>query len=144
MAIDKKALAQTLYINNSMTQDEVAKAVGVSLRTVNQWCKKDRWNTLRTGLSITREQQIANLYEQVKAVNETVLARPEGKRAPTAEEADILRDLADVISKLEKDVGISEIVSCGMQFVDFVRAIDTEKAKEFVDLWDAFLKSKLR
>lgn len=37
----------------------------------------------------------------------------------------------------------AEIVSCGMKFCDFMRSMDSEKAKEVNGYWDAFLRSML-
>ena len=45
--------------------------------------------------------------------------------------------------EMEDDAGISELVGAGLRFSDWLRRIDLERAKEFVKLWDAFLKEQI-
>lgn len=52
--------------------------------------------------------------------------------------------LAAAIKSMETDVGISDIISVGMRFGEFLRRIDLEKAKEYVKLWDVFLKEQIK
>ena len=44
---------------------------------------------------------------------------------------------------METDVGIADIISVGMRFISWIRPVDVEKAKEFIRLWDAFIKDSL-
>lgn len=139
----KKELAQILYVQEKKTEAEIAELLGVSRSAVSQWVTKEKWNELRSGVSIAKEQQIMNLYHQINLINEDVMNRPDGERKVNVKEAKIIADLADAVKKLETDIGIAEIVSCGMKFCDFMRSMDSEKAKEVNGYWDAFLRSML-
>ncbi len=139
----KRELAQILYVQEKKTEAEIADLLGISKSAVSQWVVKCKWNELRSGVSIAKEQQIMNLYHQINLINEDVMNRPEGERKVTVKEAKIIADLADAVKKLETDIGIAEIVSCGMKFCDFMRSMDSEKAKEVNGYWDAFLRSML-
>lgn len=139
----KKELAQILYVQEKKTQNEIAELLGVSYVTVSKWATKEKWQELRSGVSIAKEQQIMNLYHQINLINEDVMNRPDGERKVTVKEAKIIADLADAVKKLESEIGIAEIVSCGMKFCDFMRTMDQEKAKEVNGYWDAFLRSML-
>ena len=139
----KKELAQILYVQEKKTQNEIAELLGVSYVTVSKWATKEKWQELRSGVSIAKEQQIMNLYHQINLINEDVMNRPDGERKVTVKEAKIIADLADAVKKLESEIGIAEIVSCGMKFCDFMRTMDAEKAKEVNGYWDAFLRSML-
>ncbi len=44
---------------------------------------------------------------------------------------------------MEEDVGISDLISSGMRFGDWLRTVDIEKAKEFINYWDAFIKDQI-
>lgn len=44
---------------------------------------------------------------------------------------------------METDVGIADIISVQTKFIEFLRSIDFEKAKELTQLSDAFIKSLL-
>lgn len=139
----KKSWAQTLYLKESLTQQEIADRVGVSRVTVNKWVRDGKWEEHKAGLTITREQQIANLYRQVAEINRTIESRPDGERFASSGEADILAKLSSAIRKMETDAGIADIISVLTQFINFVRPADLEKAKDITRLADAFIKSRL-
>ena len=94
-------------------------------------------------MSLSREQQISNLHRQVMELNNVILSRPEGERYATAPEADTLGKLAAAIKKMETDVGIADLVSVGIRFIEWIRPIDLDKAKEVTILWDKFIKDQL-
>ncbi|MBQ9231570.1 MAG: DUF1804 family protein [Prevotella sp.] len=139
----KKDWARTLYLRENLTQQEIADRVGVSRKTVNRWVGDGKWEEHKAGLTITREQQIANLYRQVAAINRTIEEKPEGERYASPSEADILSKLSSAIKKMEVEAGIAEIISVLMGFIDFIRPMDLDKAKEITRLADNYIKSKL-
>lgn len=140
----KKMLARELYVLGNNTFEEIAQKVGAQRQTISRWAKAGNWDTLKTGMSITREQSLKNMYQQLDEMNSAILARDPGKRHPDTKEADVMAKLATAIKKLENDVGISDIISVGMRFGEFLRRIDLDKAKEYVKLWDVFLKEQIK
>lgn len=139
----KKDYARTLYLKDNLTQQEIADKVGVSRKTVNRWATTEKWETMKVGLTLSKEQQISNLHRQVIELNNNILSRPEGKRYATPPEADTLGKLAAAIKKMETDIGIADVVSVGMRFAEWLRPVDLEKAKELAILWDKFIKDML-
>lgn len=139
----KKSWAQTLYLKENLTQQEIAERVGASRVTISKWIRDGKWEERKAGLTITREQQIATLYRQVAEINRTIEGRQEGERFASVSEADTLVKLSSAIKKMETDAGIADIISVLTQFINFVRSADLEKAKEITRLADAFIKSKL-
>lgn len=139
----KKDYARTLYLKDNLTQQEIADKVGVTRKTVNRWVTAEKWEEMKVGMTLTREQQVANLHRQVAEINRVILEREEGKRFATAPEADTLNKLATAIKKMETDVGIADIISVGMKFINWLRPFDLEKSKEFLRFWDAFIKDSL-
>ena len=137
--------AKSMYIYENRTQAEIAEAVGVSRQTVIRWCKDDKWDELKVSMTMTREEQIKNLHRQLSEINRTISERPEedGPRYATPREADIISKLTDAINKLEKDVGIHDIVSAGNKFINWLRPVDLDMTKTFVGLYDKFIKSLL-
>ena len=136
----KKDYARMLYLKENLTQQEIAERVGVSL---SRWMGAGKWEEMKTGLTLTREQQIGELHRQVAEINRVIREREPGKRFATPAEADTLGKLAATIKKLETDVGISDLISVGMRFGDWLRPQDPEKAKEMVRLFDLFIKDSL-
>lgn len=142
-AQQKKDYARTLYLKDNLTQQEIAEKVGVARKTVNRWCTTEKWEEMKVGLTLTREQQVVNLHRQVAEINRSILEREDGKRFASPSEADTLGKLAAAIKKMETDIGISDIISVGMKFVSWLRPFDLEKSKEFLRFWDAFIKDSL-
>lgn len=139
----KKEWAKTLYLKENLTQQEIADRVGVSRVSVNRWIADGKWEEQKVGLTLTREEQVANLYRQVAEINRKIAERPEGERFASNAEADILGKLSAAIRKMETDVGIADVISVQTKFIEFLRPIDLGKAKELTQLSDAFIKSLL-
>jgi len=140
----KKEWTKTLYLKENLTQQEIADKVGVARQTVIRWIQKEKWEELKTSLTLTRQEQIAHLYRQVAEINAGILQRPDGERFPNSKEADILGKLAAAINKMETDVGIKDICEVGTKFANWLRQIDLVKAQNFVALYDAFIKDMLK
>ena len=132
----KKGYARTLYLKDNLTQQEIADKVGVSRNTINRWIAAEKWEEMKVGMTLTREQQVASLHRQVAEINRVISEREEA-------EADTLNKLATAIKKMETDVGVADIISVGMKFINWLRPFDLDKSKEFLRLWDAFIKDSL-
>jgi hypothetical protein len=139
----KKEWALSLFIKDNLTQAEIAEKVGVSRQTVNRWAAAEKWEERRVGVTMTREQQIGNLYKQIAEINRVIASREEGKRFATAPEADSITKLTTAIKKLETEAGIADIISVGIKFINWLRPYDLGKSKEFLKLWDAFIKDNI-
>lgn len=140
----KKDWAKMLYLKEHLTQVEISERVGVSKVTINKWVKAEKWEELKVSVSITREEQLANMYRQIAEINKVISTREKGERFATSKEADIINKIAASIERMEKEVGISDIISVSKAFLDWVRKSDTEKAKELSYMFDSFIKEKLK
>ena len=121
----KKEWAKTLYLRENLTQQEIADRVGCSRVTVSNWV------------------QAGNRHRQVAEINRAIADRPEGERFATSKEADILGKLAAAISKMEQEIGIADTISVLTSFIEWLRPLDLEKAKEITRFADAYIKDKL-
>jgi transcriptional regulator with XRE-family HTH domain len=139
----KKEWAAMLYLKENLTQAEIAEKVGVSKVTMNKWVKGEKWEERKVGITLTREEQIKNLYRQVAEINEVISGREKGKRFSTTAEADTLSKLSGAIKKMETETGIADIISVGTRFIEFLRTIDLDKAKDITRLFDLFIKQNL-
>lgn len=139
----KKEWAKTLYMRENLTQQEIAERVGVSRVTVSNWVRAGKWEEQKAGLTLTRQEQVANLYRQVAEINRAISARAEGERFPNSKEADILGKLSAAIRNMEQETGIADIISVLTGFIEWLRPFDLEKAKELIRLADAYIKDKL-
>ncbi len=139
----KKALAKDIYLLGSYTLEEIAQKVETTRQTVSRWAKAEGWDELKAGMTIGREQILKNLYRQINEINTNINAREQGQRHASSKEADILMKLSAAIKKMEDDVGISELISSGTRFTDWLRKVDLDKAKDFIGYWDAFIKDQI-
>ncbi|WP_417128292.1 DUF1804 family protein [Phocaeicola sp.] len=140
----KKMLAREIYLLGSYTYEEIAQKVGAQRQTISRWAKAGNWDNLKAGMTVTREAILSRMYQHLNNMNMAILEREPAKRKPDTKEADVMVKLASAIKRMETDVGISDIISVGMRFGEFLRRIDLEKAKEYVKLWDVFLKEQIK
>jgi transcriptional regulator with XRE-family HTH domain len=140
----KKEWAGMLYLKENLTQAEIAEKIGVSRQTISKWIKAEKWEERKVGITLTREEQIASLYRQVAEINKAIDERPKGERFASSKEADILGKLSAAIKKMETDTGIADIISVGTRFIEFVRPIDLDSAKNITRLFDAFIKTSIK
>jgi putative ATPase subunit of terminase (gpP-like) len=141
--IQKKDWARMLFLKENLTQGEIAERVGVARATINRWAQAEKWEEQKVGLTLTRETQVASLYRQVAEINRAIMEKPEGQRFADSKEADILGKLSSAIRKLENEVGISETISVLTHFIEWLKSLDMAKAKELVQLADAFIRNSL-
>ncbi|WP_294549535.1 helix-turn-helix domain-containing protein [uncultured Bacteroides sp.] len=139
----KKDWAKMLYTKETLTQAEIAERVGVSRVTVNNWINKGNWEQLKVSITITREEQLKNLYRQMAELNDAISKKPIGQRFPSTAEADTISKLSNAIEKMETEVGLSYIISVFSGLLQWVRTYDPTQAKEITPLLDAYVKSKL-
>ena len=140
----KKALAREIYLLGNYTFEEIAQKVGTQRQTVGRWAKAGNWEGLKAGMTVTREEILKRMYQHLNNINAAILERAPGERQPDSKEADVMVKLASAIKHMEADVGISDIISVGMRFAEWMRRADLEKAKEFVRLWDVFQQEQMR
>lgn len=139
----KKEWARTLYLRENLTQQEIAGRVGVSRVTISNWIKSGKWEEHKAGITLTRQEQVNNLYRQVAEINRNIAERKEGERFASSKEADILGKLSAAISKMEQEVGIADKISVLTDFINWIRELDSDKAKDITALADAYIKDKL-
>lgn len=140
--IDKKSIARSLFLDGNYTQEEIADKVGTTRQTVSRWIREDNWEEVKASVAITPAQIISQWNRQIIEVNNAIAARDEGQRYATPAEADALAKLAGAINKLQNDVGVSDCVSVAMRFLSWLRPLDVEAAKQFNNLFDAFIKDQ--
>ena len=140
--IDKKGIAKSLYLDGNYTQEEIADKVGTTRQTVSRWVKAENWEEIKASVTITPAQIIAQRNRQIVEINKKINARPDGERFATTQEADALSKLAGSIKKLEADIGVPDCVSVAMRFLSWLRPLDIEAAKQFNNLFDAFIKDQ--
>jgi transcriptional regulator with XRE-family HTH domain len=140
----KKEWAQQLYCQGDFTQKAIADKVGVSEKTLSKWAKDDNWDKLRKSLLISKQEQLAMMYDQLSEINAAIRKKPEGERYADSKEADIMVKITSAIEQLEEETNVTDVFEVGKRFISFLQQHDFEKSKEVVDLYDAFIKEVLK
>jgi hypothetical protein len=139
----KQDYAKLLYLKTTMTQKEIAEKIGVTEKTLGSWVRKGDWEVLRASYTVTKEQELRRIYQQINNLNNTINDRDEGKRYATNPEADILSKLASTARSLETETGLSAIVDTAIMFLDWLRPVDFELSNKVSDYFDGFIKERL-
>lgn len=139
---DKQKIAYTLYMQGGRTLEEVAELVGVTPRMTKQWSTDGNWAKLRASNAITPQKLLDNLYMMVHQAIEQVNKRP--SKVATTEEAKAIANLADAIKKMQSDVGVVEICGVGTRFINWLKQVDLDKAKEVSGYFDGFIKDSVK
>lgn len=140
----KKEWAKLLFLKEQMTQKEIAAKVNVAEKTLSKWIKAEDWNQLKASITITKEESLRRFYMQVNEINDLIASREPGSRFPSSKESDVLVKLTATIKNLETETSIADVIEVFKKFIHFLRPISLEKAQEFIEFQDMFIKSILK
>lgn len=143
-AEQKKELAKLLFVNEKLSQKEIAHRVEISEKTLSRWVNDGQWRKLRQSLLVTKEEQLRRIYEQIDELNTAIASREPGQRYANTKDADTLSKLTSAAKNLESEASISDIISVAKRFLNWLRPLDIDKAKEISSLIDAFIKDQLK
>lgn len=139
----KKEWAELLFSRTLMTASEIAERVGVSNNTMSKWRAEGNWDQLRTSFFVTKGQELSRIYQQLANLNKAIASRDENERFASPREADTISKLASAAKNLETQLTISDIVDVFLEFTNWLRENDFNKAKDVSDLMDAYIKNKM-
>ena len=140
----KKALAKDLYLQTHFTQKEIASKVGVSEKTLSKWINTEGWKELKGASLITREQQRRRILLQIKALNDAIDKREEGKRYPTPKESDTLVKLSAAVNNLSANKPLNTVIDVFIDFLEWLRSVNFEKSQEFSQFFDDYIKDEMK
>lgn len=139
----KRDWGKLLYLKTQMNQKEIADRVQVTEKTLGRWVKIEKWDVLKSSFTITKEQELRRIYQQIHELNNSIEKRDEGNRFATGKEADALSKMAGAARSLETETSISQIIDTSIEIIRWIQESDFEKAKELSDYFDSFIKKKL-
>ena len=142
---DQKKQALELYVNQSFTQQQVADAVGVCVRTIHNWIKQHAWDRLRLATHQAPALIADNFSSQLVELQNNIATREPGKRYPTTQEMEIMRKLTVCINNTKKTVSLPQVTQMMRMFRSFVF---DNRSKEFAsivaDVIDSFIEARSR
>lgn len=138
----KKEFAKLMFLKENVTQQEIADRVGVSRVTINKWAKE--WEGIKLNLLQTRQERISSTLAQLDELDRSIANKEEGKRFPSASEADIRRKLTADLEALEQEASLRDIYNVSRRFLDWLRLHNSDKAKELSDYFDSYIKEQMK
>ncbi len=142
---DQKKQALELYVNQSFTQQQIANALGVCVRTVHNWVKQHAWDRLRLATHQAPALIADNFSSQLVELQNNIAAREPGKRFPTTQEMEIMRKLTVCIANTKKTVSLPQVTQMMRMFRSFVFDNRSKPyAQGVADVIDAFLEARSR
>jgi transposase-like protein len=142
---DQKKQALELYVNQSFTQQQIADAVGVCVRTIHNWVKQHAWDRLRLATHQAPALIADNFSSQLVELQNNIASREPGKRYPTTQEMEIMRKLTVCIANTKKTVSLPQVTQMMRMFRSFVFDNRSKPyAQGVADVIDAFLEARSR
>ncbi len=142
---EQKKQALELYVNQSFTQQQVADAVGVCIRTVRNWVKQHAWDRLRLATHQAPALIADNFSSQLVELQNNIASREPGKRIPTLQEMEIMRKLTVCIANTKKTVSLPQVTQMMRMFRSFVFDNRSKPyAQGVADLIDGFIEARSR
>ena len=90
-------MARYLYFHTDSTQKEIAGAVGVAEKTMTAWVRNGSWAEHKKAAFYSPDQQVQNLYEELRQIDNNIKARNDGERFGTKEETEARAKLLSLI-----------------------------------------------
>lgn len=140
--LQEKEFAKSLYIGGGITQKEIASRVSVTEKTLANWIKAGKWDSLKKSLLTTKQNQLSFLYDQLEFLNCNISERE--YKVAIGKEADTIIKLTAAINRLETETSIGDTVEVARNFIEFVRPQDLELAKTITNLFDVFITAKMK
>lgn len=143
---EKKDFAKILFIKENLSQKEIAEKVGVAEKTISKWvnANNEEWKRLRQSIIITKDEQLRRIYDQLDELTKCIHSREEGKRYSIKGEADTIVKLTTAAKNLETDASVADIIEVSKRFLNWLRPVDLDKAKEIAAFLDSFIKDQLK
>lgn len=140
--VQKKEWAQLLYLQNQLSQKEIAAKVKVAEKTISAWVHKENWNKLRKSLLTSKSDLLRFFYDVLDNVKNKINETEDG--IGDSKIADMVVKYTASIKSLETETSVSVLMEAGMQFHKYMQTIDPAKALEFLNNYDSFIKEKLK
>jgi len=139
-----RSKAKSLYLTGQYDQKEIAELVGASEKSIGKWKGEEEWDSMKTSLLTTRENQLRNLYKILENLNESTLDDIDSGIKVNPKDADAVIKYTAAIRSLELETSIADKVEVGTAFINMIRKEDVDFAKSVAKWFDIFLKTSIK
>ncbi|MBT0552701.1 transposase, partial [Riemerella anatipestifer] len=75
----KKEYAKIIFLQEKdTTLKDLAERVGVSVNTLSEWIKAEKWEGLRRNILLTRQEQLVQMQDELAELNAFIKKQDEG------------------------------------------------------------------
>lgn len=138
----EKDLAKVLFVNDNISQKEIAVRLKVTEKTVGKWVNEGDWEKLKKSMLTTKDSQLTMMYDQLDFLNTDIMSRD--FKIATTKEADVISKITGAIKKLETETSIGETIEIAKQLIQFIRTQDVGFANRLTHYCDAFITEKMK
>lgn len=130
-----------LYMQNQLSQKEIAVKVKVAEKTICAWKEKYCWEQLRKSLLTTKAEVLRFLYN----VLDKLKTKIEGEDGiGDTKQADMVVKYTAAIKSLETETSVAQLMEAGQRFHKFLQVIDPALALNMLNHYDSFIKDSLK
>lgn len=140
---EKQQQAQDLFLNTEKSRQEIADILNIDRKTLYLWIKNGRWEQMKETAMQAPEVIIDNLYSHISEINNGIRNRPEGQRAPTPQEVNMLHKLLKMTNEISRRER-GWYMSAFMELMKFINKKDYKLARTVLPVVDEFVKGMMR
>ncbi|MEZ2337683.1 hypothetical protein AB6735_18700 [Mucilaginibacter sp. RCC_168] len=137
----EREYARVIFLSENISQRDLAERVGVTEKTMGNWIEQGGWRKLKRSMLTTRQNQLNLLYDQLDWLNLEISIRD--IKVASVKEADVIIKLTSAIQKLEIETSLGETVEVARSFIEFLRGLDLELAKNITGYFDTYIQTKM-
>lgn len=137
----KREWAQMIYMQDKLSQKEIAVKVGVTEKTITAWKEKYCWEQLRKSLLTSKDQLLSFFYNVLDKIKTKI---EEENSYGDSKQADMVVKYTAAIKSLETETSVAQLMDAGMKFHKYMQLIDPALALQFLNNYDGFIKDSLK
>jgi hypothetical protein len=138
----KQEWAELLFMQQQLTQKEIAVKVGVAEKTLSGWKDKYCWEQLRKSLLTSKSEILRFLYNTLDKLKTKIENADDG--IGDTKLADMVIKYTAAIKSLETETSIAALMDAGMQFHKYLQAVDPTEALKMLNNYDGFIKERIK
>jgi hypothetical protein len=131
---EKKAVAETMFVEDGMIGKAISETLDVSEVTISKWRTEGNWDT-------KREELLAAPHELRKILIRELKKIAEGRKSFI--DADALAKVSKVLESISDRISIQIIISVFKEFDNFMADDDPKTAVLFTDYHKKFILHKI-
>jgi len=126
---DKRAQARNLYFQSDLTQEQIAKLLGVSQKTISKYVSEEKWKLIKERAQQMPGMFLEQLNSELQDINDAIAARPKGERHATKSEAEVRRKIMYSMASIKERQSTASHMEAFINFISIVAEENIEDAR---------------